>query len=142
MTTALVIVPNPGATAPSVLRQAGPRLLPPVRPAEAIVDAPARNRHDLRHGAPADRRAGSPRDSQQRREAETAPAYDSGPFARRGETASSPFVAQLLAQQTASGEPVLAEHRDGPALVSGTYRKAGGDPPLYSPGPAIFRFSA
>ena len=77
-----------------------------------------------------------------RQHLETAPAYDSGPFARRGETASSPFVAQLLAQQTASGEPVLAEHRDGPALVSGTYRKAGGDPPLYSPGPAIFRFSA
>lgn len=140
MNTALVVIPGQAPATPPP-RPAGPRLVVPPRPVEPSVEGPNRDRPVPWRGEPAERRAPGPRDGLQRHPA----GEGSGRFARNaapGETAaSSLFMAQLLAQQAAAGTSALSAHRDGPALASESYRRAGGDPPLYSSDSAVFRFS-
>lgn len=55
--------------------------------------------------------------------------------------ASSHFLAQMLGQAgTPAGGP-LAAHRDGAALGSDAYRRAGAAPPHYSEQPTVFRLA-
>ncbi len=55
--------------------------------------------------------------------------------------ASTHFLAQMLGQaEEPSGAP-FADHRDGAALGSDAYRRAGAAPPHYSERPAVFRIA-
>ncbi len=67
-------------------------------------------------------------------------AQDSAP--ESGPDAATGFLAQVLGQAAESGaHGPLAGHRDGPTLGSEAYRRAGGEPALYSPEPALFRLA-
>ncbi len=57
--------------------------------------------------------------------------------------AAPPFAAQLLGQQASAAlaGPELLGHRDAAALGSEAYRRAGGEPAIYSEAPAYFRLS-
>ncbi len=55
---------------------------------------------------------------------------------------SNNFMAQLFAQSEPSDSSgVLLQHRDGPALSSEAYRRAGADPIFYNQEPALFRLA-
>lgn len=50
-----------------------------------------------------------------------------------------PFLVQILGQNLNAPAGALSEHRDGPALGSDAYRRAGAEPEPYPDRPAIFR---
>ena len=57
--------------------------------------------------------------------------------------ASAGFMAQVLNQAWGSGRAAgLPGHRDGAVLGSNAYRRAGGEPALYSTGATLFRLTA
>ncbi len=73
---------------------------------------------------------------------------DSPPQAPDGRRAGAPFaaatsfVAQVLGQAPEEEiESPLLRHRDGPSLGSEAYRRAGGDPPVYTEAPSLFRLA-
>ncbi len=50
-----------------------------------------------------------------------------------------PFLVQILGQNLNAPAGAISEHRDGPALGSDAYRRAGAEPEPYPDRPAIFR---
>ncbi len=52
---------------------------------------------------------------------------------------ADPFLVQILGQNLNASAGALSEHRDGPALGSDAYRRAGAEPEPYPEEPAIFR---
>jgi hypothetical protein len=58
-----------------------------------------------------------------------------------GAFATSPFLAQILGQDLGPAGNVVALHRDGPNLSSDAYRRAGGEPVIYSEEPRILRIA-
>lgn len=60
-------------------------------------------------------------------------AFAGAPFA------SIQFLAQAIGQAEQSSGDALAYHRDGAALGSDAYRRAGAAPPHYSEQPVVFR---
>lgn len=69
------------------------------------------------------------------------------PEARRGRAtegfpgASSGFLVQVIGQGRGPVPRPLAQHRDAAVLGSEAYRRAGGQPPLYSDQPTVFRIT-
>ena len=55
--------------------------------------------------------------------------------------ASAHFLVQVLGQGSGAPAGPLAHHRDGAALSSDAYRRAGAEPPHYSEQPALFRIA-
>jgi hypothetical protein len=55
--------------------------------------------------------------------------------------ASTNFLVQMLGQGSGAPAGPLAHHRDGAALSSEAYRRAGAEPPRYSEQPALFRIA-
>ena len=55
--------------------------------------------------------------------------------------ASTHFLAQMLGQAEEPAGAPFAYHRDGAALGSDAYRRAGAAPPRYSEQPALFRIA-
>lgn len=89
----------------------------------------------------------SERSQSQRQSPRTAAAPDPA-GAQSGATARAParpagstpqFLTQVFGQDMAHDADALARRRNGPALGSLAYRRAGGEPVLYSQEPAIFR---
>lgn len=62
------------------------------------------------------------------------------PFAAT-DFATSPFLAQILSQDLGPAGNVVALHRDGATLGSDAYRRAGGEPVIYSEQPRILRIA-
>lgn len=54
---------------------------------------------------------------------------------------SSLFLAQVLSQDLGPAATVVALHRDGPTLGSDAYRRAGGEPVIYSEQPQLLRIA-
>jgi len=54
---------------------------------------------------------------------------------------SSSFLAQVLGQDLGPAGNIVALHRDGPALGSDAYRRAGGEPAIYSEEPRLLRLA-
>jgi hypothetical protein len=68
----------------------------------------------------------------------------SDPFATQfagARFASTHFLVQMLSQGSGAAPGPLAHHRDGAALGSAAYRRAGAEPPHYSEQPALFRIA-
>ena len=57
----------------------------------------------------------------------------------RASLVEDPFLVQILGQNLNAPAGALSEHRDGPALASDAYRRAGAEPEPYPDRPAIFR---
>jgi len=55
--------------------------------------------------------------------------------------ASSQFLAQIFGQDHGPAGNVVALHRDGATLGSDAYRRAGGEPVIYSEQPRILRIA-
>lgn len=51
------------------------------------------------------------------------------------------FLVQVLSQDLGPATGPIARHRDGPVLASDAYRRAGGDPALYSEQPQLLRIA-
>lgn len=51
------------------------------------------------------------------------------------------FLVQVLNQDIGPAAGPIVRHRDGPVLASDAYRRAGGDPALYSEQPQLLRIS-
>lgn len=54
---------------------------------------------------------------------------------------SNLFLAQVLSQKLGPAGTVVALHRDGPSLGSDAYRRAGGEPVIYSEQPQLLRIA-
>ncbi len=68
----------------------------------------------------------------------------SDPFAKPfagARFASTHFLVQMLSQGSGAPPGPLAQHRDGAALGSAAYRRAGAEPAYYSDQPGLFRIA-
>jgi hypothetical protein len=73
---------------------------------------------------------------------QTRPRQKSTPdFAAPAFVGSSLFLAQVLSQDLGPAGAVVALHRDGPTLGSDAYRRAGGEPVIYSEQPHVLRIA-
>ena len=66
------------------------------------------------------------------------------PARRRGDAVGSGsihFLVQVLNQDLGPAANPIVRHRDGPVLASDAYRRAGGDPALYSEQPQLLRIA-
>ncbi|MFQ5775932.1 MAG: hypothetical protein ACE5GS_15535 [Kiloniellaceae bacterium] len=132
--------PPPASDAAGVLAARGGRRTD--EPVAAVArSTPPRNGVQGRHVRP------DPRDAQRAlgrgRAGPAGPGAraGAGPAAERPLGASARFLIQVLAQDLGPPAGPLAQHRDGAVLGSDAYRRAGGQPPLYSQRPTVFRIT-
>lgn len=102
-------------------------------------DSRARQTHQ---NSPRGERSQTGEESPQSLSTSLQPASRAAPTPLAQQTAVAQFLAQMLNQDIGPIDTALAEHRDGPALGSTAYRRAGAEPPVYSEQPMLFRVSA
>ncbi|MFQ6018066.1 MAG: hypothetical protein ACE5KF_07700 [Kiloniellaceae bacterium] len=64
-----------------------------------------------------------------------------GPPRDPSNSPSSHFLVQMLGQKLGPSARLLTQHRDGPVLGSDAYRRAGGEPALYTDQATVFRIA-
>lgn len=118
-------------------------------PAVLHLPAGAEHRLPVAAAAPIPDRRGEPAPALQPRVRErdargSAPPPSQGARGAPVRAAQAPalgFLAQLAGGAQNGPVGALAWHRDGPALSSEAYRRAGAEPPVYSEQPRIFRIT-
>lgn len=128
-------LPAARALAPAVQGRVGSARVIPAESAAARPGASngfkARPAQPEARGTGSDARPAAPGDALRDREGRGA-----------GFAAATGFLAQVLGQAPdPEAESPLLRHRDGPSLGSQAYRRAGGEPPVYSEAPNLIRLS-
>ena len=137
---ALIRLPSPPPSAAGQAFEVRP--IPGVVPPPPLREEPQarQSRQDLAQDSEADSR-GRARRTDQGSFGQSRLRYSPAPSLAPEDFATSAFLAQILGQNPGSTTNVVALHRDGPTLSSEAYRRAGGEPTLYSEQPRILRIA-
>ena len=138
----LVLSAGTAIRLPSPLQSASGQTIE-VRPIPGVVPAPLlREESQARHSRQdlAEDR-GHTRRADQTSFGQSRPRLNPASSAAPAEFATSQFLAQILGQDHGPTGNVVTLHRDGASLGSYAYRRAGGEPVIYSEQPRILRIA-